>query len=411
MGCKNYLTLIKHVLMNNTCDKLPNQYDLLLIDGNCLIHSVMEVFGKDYDIHDINVFYDRMYRYFYDFIYIKHKPSYNYKVIITFDGVPPKPKQLTQKLRRIKSTNVSTLLIPGTKIMHKIENFITSKFSSDYVLIDSSQVAGEGEQKLMKYLKEYDKTQKNKHILFCSLDSDVLILTKIFYYNLSTTDKITPRNNVTVHLYSQFNYHFILNINKFIDKYHIFKNYLLFMTICFGNDFFPELSEIKKYTKIKFLEDFILSNIKSCTAVTTVTNVSTAYNNDVAFKNNNDVTFNNFSIDFKAEIRKFEIFKDQPSKCSSACNQKTIYKYLSTINWYYNYFLTNSTISCDGYDETSTPCVNCLLNYANTEKLERFVINHDYNKSTKDHLEYVLTDVLKKLDYGEPNDNFFEDKI
>lgn len=127
-------------------------------------------------------------------------PSTDFKpnlVFIAIDGVPPRAKMQQQRYRRFASvwhrqmkksedetgqhhydwdTNAIT---PGTAFMHRLESYITDRLSwmeavlDARVLLSGPNEAGEGEQKIFKFLRE-NNTDNNKDIVY-GLDADLIL--------------------------------------------------------------------------------------------------------------------------------------------------------------------------------------------------------------------------------------------
>lgn len=109
-------------------------------------------------------------------------------IYITFDGIPPIAKLSQQKTRRYKTHFQNKLfnknspwdtcsITPGTKFMnnlnYKLYNYFTDK--TKYIL-SLSDIPGEGEHKLFKYVRDNKDNLKDDNILIYGMDADLFML-------------------------------------------------------------------------------------------------------------------------------------------------------------------------------------------------------------------------------------------
>lgn len=180
----------------------------------------------------------------------------NKRVIICTDGVCPISKQNQQRLRRYKSvmekdkTFDSNSLSTGTKLMDKISKAIHTYIKNVLcktnleIIFSSEKVPGEGEGKLINYIRKYHTTEK---LCIVSLDADlIMLLLTTFHNNLfimrlmpGMDDAYVDINNVKEGLLT------LLTGNKEDElKDNEMKNIILdFVVLCFliGNDFLPTI--------------------------------------------------------------------------------------------------------------------------------------------------------------------------
>ena len=120
-------------------------------------------------------------------------------IYIAFDGVAPVAKLEQQRSRRYKSlyqTNISrsilktdspdpwntTAITPGTLFMNKLNDKVCSNFSNPdlykvkSIIFSGSDLCGEGEHKLFKYIRDYPELHKNKNTIIYGLDADLIML-------------------------------------------------------------------------------------------------------------------------------------------------------------------------------------------------------------------------------------------
>src|SRR5690606_5439549 len=104
----------------------------------------------------------------------------NKRLILCVDGVAPVAKQIQQRQRRYKSKPESAFdpnsLTPGTELMYNLCNYI-SDYIQKYpfeVIFSSSSVPGEGELKLINFIKYYSDNSDSSAIY--GLDADIILL-------------------------------------------------------------------------------------------------------------------------------------------------------------------------------------------------------------------------------------------
>ena len=102
-------------------------------------------------------------------------------VYIAIDGPAPKAKMIQQRSRRHKSvlegkawdTNAIT---PGTNFMNTLNEVLHKEFNQPNIIISDSDIPGEGEHKILQYIKQKkDIFQKQSNCIY-GLDADLIIL-------------------------------------------------------------------------------------------------------------------------------------------------------------------------------------------------------------------------------------------
>jgi len=177
--------------------QVPVDIDNLYIDTNGIIHnSSQTVYFSDKALRSgkkpaLKHFFNVIFGYINDLVYfVKPKKL----VYIAIDGVAPMAKQSQQRQRRYKSSFEkspetmaifdSTSITPGTFLMYKLGKYleieIRKKMMTDpvwsnlQVISSSSNVPGEGEHKIVNYIR----TIQNDDIRHCmyGLDADLFML-------------------------------------------------------------------------------------------------------------------------------------------------------------------------------------------------------------------------------------------
>ena len=169
---KTLITDYQHVIEPVDKQTIHN----LFFDLNCLIHPSCA------SIEDGNE--DEMIR---TIIKDIHKliqltsPKFAY---IAIDGPAPKAKMIQQRSRRLKSvlegkvwdTNAIT---PGTNFMNKLNSELHKEFNHPYIVISDSLEPGEGEHKILQYLKQNKEDFENKNNCIYGLDADLIMLAMV----------------------------------------------------------------------------------------------------------------------------------------------------------------------------------------------------------------------------------------
>lgn len=330
MGVKGFLYMIKTCYVKTLVSNTNTQ--LLLIDGNCILHEAVSDYTHQLDptLKDI-----------LDSIIEKFKKTladhvFN-SVYICLDGVPPLPKQLCQKRRRMGNLYLSSLLLPGTKLMERIERTLVRFFQSDYVNIVSSNTIGEGEQKMIQILKRHPSDS----VTLLSFDSDVVILSllQIEDRQCQTVFVKIPSFNITIDIKKLF--------VKFEEENLIRK--LLWLCVLCGNDFFPRFIQFKDLTT---REVFKLVKVQNITSFT-------------------------------------DLYIEDNCCCN---NMNNAGRYVVLWKWFQQYFSTNDFISTDPYTSDETPCAYCVSQNLNCVRIFSTNCNKD------NHLEYVLSDTQRSFD-------------
>jgi hypothetical protein len=326
MGVRGYLGLILKVFPSTIVNSVNCEY--LIIDGNCVLHEAMQEFSNldKFDNSTAAEYVVKQFELLLKNVKEKH-------IIICFDGIPPKPKQICQQRRRNGDTSFGAILLPNTKLMSTIENLLISKFASSYISFDLSTNRGEGEQKMIKHAK----TISDSTINLMTLDSDVIILSQL-----------SRQKNIFVTIMKGYYPMTIISIDKLVDLFDRKKlsSRLLFFCCLCGNDFFPQFTDYQD-TSAKQLCTLFLTNL----------NLTDFY--------------------FLAE-----------SKCTRKCKMTNVVAYTNLWRWYQQYFTTNKNYACEPYLSTKTPCSFCIIKYLEMSSAPEL----KYDDTTpEEHLKYVLS--------------------
>ena len=182
---KNYPKILKNFEHFN-----GTNIDNLCLDSNSIIYDSISRIINDFDNYSIQEFEDQL----IDIVISKIeeyilfiKPKDN--VYIAFDGVPPFSKMKQQRTRRYRSLIMplekskwnKNKITPGTNFMNllsvKVKKFFLNKekkYNVSNIFVSCSDEPGEGEHKLMKFIR--DNNLLDTTTVVYGLDSDLIML-------------------------------------------------------------------------------------------------------------------------------------------------------------------------------------------------------------------------------------------
>lgn len=201
MGVPSYfLWLVKkfeeRILLPVDSTVLTKSPDNLFLDWNCGIHPAV----KKHNLRTLEQKLDAVLKYLDDIYYLVQPKKLIY---IAMDGVAPRAKMQQQRKRRFKSVQDAkyikilkerhniplseeaewdyNMISPGTIFMDLLSKKITAHISTwnskcKVILSDSNQ-PGEGEHKIMQYIR--DNVAFNDYNIIYGLDSDLIFLSLI----------------------------------------------------------------------------------------------------------------------------------------------------------------------------------------------------------------------------------------
>ena len=168
-------------------------------------------------------------------------------IYIAVDGVAPRAKIQQQRKRRYlaalrkdpDATWDSNCITPGTEFMIELDTFlkgdftkaISQKYPKCTIIISGHEEAGEGEHKMMKYMK----AQKISEATIYGLDADLIMLSLISETKIHLMREINPES-------PEFRY---LDIETLKMSIEINVQDYIFMCFLLGNDFIPNIAFLK----------------------------------------------------------------------------------------------------------------------------------------------------------------------
>ncbi len=295
-----------HMLKN----RLQNQPHTLYFDANCLFHpqcfKILKSFPFESNVNKLEeMMLQRIINYI-DYLIAYVNPSE--LVYIAVDGVAPLAKINQQRKRRYKSieenkmkndiykrhnvpnnTNWSNIVItPGTDFMKKLDKKIQEyvkllnfKNKTLKVVYSSYEERGEGEHKILQYMKNNYKNSNKTHVIY-GLDADLIFLALSSNMNSiyllreqtqfgkkhvkDTKEKSNPITDVEEQLTyvsidnsrQVFNTYFKTRLDK-LDENIDFIDDFVFLCYFLGNDFIPHIPSISiRHDGIEILLDAYL---------------------------------------------------------------------------------------------------------------------------------------------------------
>jgi len=294
--CSNFSDLIIE------SGKLDKKINNLFLDMNCLIHPCVRkvVLNNEHLVIDYNKIqkskkfqtdktlitnlelkiYNEIDLYLDKLIKISNPDKLVYMAI---DGVAPRAKMEQQRIRRFRSIKIKNMehkikkkfncnisehfdtncITPGTIFMYKLnqhlKSYIDKKSKENNIkfILDDCQNIGEGEHKILQYVKYNNIDDIN---CIYGLDADLIMLSLITYSEIYLLREEVHFGKVDLDSFLYFNVHefgeilssnIIDKINNFfedeekleLDKKNIINDYIC---LCFliGNDFLPHLNGI-----------------------------------------------------------------------------------------------------------------------------------------------------------------------
>ncbi len=150
--------------------------DNLFLDLNCLIHPCCAKIKDSNEKEMISLIKQEIYK----LISLTNATF----IYIAIDGPAPKSKMKQQKIRRLKSilenkswdTNSIT---PGTKFMNNLNIELHKEFNSGNIILSDSNQPGEGEHKILQYIKQKKDIFSKQINCIYGLDADLIMLSLI----------------------------------------------------------------------------------------------------------------------------------------------------------------------------------------------------------------------------------------
>ena len=194
------------------------------------------------------------------------------KLVMCIDGVPPQGKQNQQRQRRYRGSvedpenffNPNSFdtcsITPGTKFMDSLSRYIdwyirkrineSQKWSNIEIVFSNEKVPGEGEHKLMNFVRSQCK--EDEFLCINALDADLVMLALASHhrnFRLLREDLYTVGVDYTYIDIDIIRHHLITSILKWdspiyvLDEKRLINDFILLCFLC-GNDFLPNIPSI-----------------------------------------------------------------------------------------------------------------------------------------------------------------------
>jgi len=263
-----------------------NEIDYFLIDTNCLIHPMcFKTLAENQDITNMEKLENKMMNKVLEYItemvdYVKPKKG----VFIAIDGVAPVAKIKQQRSRRFKSVHDRELydkirkkhnkpiptfwnnsaITPGTLFMEKLHYKIIewSKTQKIQIIYSSCNTPSEGEHKLLQFIRQNQKENKDFKYVLYGLDADLIFLAlstnsdKIYLLReanqMNNNDSSEALNYVSIKIMKecivetmqlQYQENLIEPIDVKLDNNKLINDFI-FLCYLLGNDFLPHLPSL-----------------------------------------------------------------------------------------------------------------------------------------------------------------------
>lgn len=215
MGIPSYYRKLANNFKGIYCSR-PEPVEWLLMDYNCLIYQVLRdpslapypgigPMGLQWELE----FIDAICKYTSKIIEMSGAPEE--RVLIAMDGVVPMAKMRQQRMRRFKSvagagapTWDTNAITPGTNFMKTLAAALKKEFPA--AKVSDTEEFGEGEHKLMEFLKSLKAEERRGSVVIYGLDGDLFVLALLnnqlfcpevhFYFLREEVEKVlgqTPR--------------------------------------------------------------------------------------------------------------------------------------------------------------------------------------------------------------------------
>ena len=204
---------------------------------------------------------------------INHQIS---KKIINYDFPNELSEEYPYNYIKYNETKFSFLKLnisPGTKFMKQLIKSIKNHNFPVNIQINDDTVSGEGEYKIINFIKLYQDLFINKKIIIYSPDSDMILLSSILSNDINIIRYDQQQNQdffLSTEIFKLLLTEYIVDSKKAITNQNIVNDIIFIFTI-FGDDFLPKLESIQVnthyekvldiYKKI-YINGFIIDNNK-----------------------------------------------------------------------------------------------------------------------------------------------------
>ena len=274
-------------------------------------------------------------------------------------------------------------LTPGTPFMERIDNFLTEYVKelnnkNIITLYSSFKEEGEGEHKLIQYIKENNKNDK---IIVYGLDADLLFLTLSVDENLNNQIYVMREKqvfqNTEIDYDKEIEYNFvdITELHKIINNINI--PVLDFIILCYviGNDFLPHIKSVD--IKLGGLDKIINAYIE----VNKLLYINNKIDHDVLLSifiklswterwdhipkkrfNNKELNIDDLKIEFKNKSDYYNYYLGT-DKVNQDIIIDMVKQYITGFEWCIEYYTKKCKNWGWGYSYLIAPLITDIVNY------------------------------------------------
>ena len=248
MGIPVYFKTLISQYQDDILVKHPLDIDILCLDLNCLIHPCCRSIMASETPRDESKMIDTIVLSIETILKYTNLTDILY---IAIDGVAPKAKMKQQRERRHKSIYEKKVwdtnsISPGTYFMEKLHHSLREWIQDNntyHILLSDSNEPGEGEHKIIEYLRHTDTSDRTVSIY--GLDADLIMLgivsgvSDIYLLRERTEYNIEDCDNEYIYLHIDKLKEHILKDISVISKVGdtVILNDYIFLCFLLGNDF------------------------------------------------------------------------------------------------------------------------------------------------------------------------------
>jgi 5'-3' exonuclease len=401
------------------------------------------------------------------------------EIFISFDGVAPVAKMEQQRQRRYKSQLIKNIklstgiddknkfdtnqITPGTKFMTDlcvyINKYFNNKTINANIILNLSDIPGEGEHKIYNYIRNNHNKLVNKynnknysHFVY-GLDSDLIMLSLINYDIVNNIYLLreTPHfiQNINKNYLPNSLYFINFNHMKNIITYNIHQDDYVLLGFILGNDFIPHnpcfnirhdgLNIIMKIyketfplfnTNLRFLTSITNNNVKHINwnnlklffinlSKIEKKELETIINNKHVLSKQRHIINKEMSIDDRLNYIpklnfniEYNIFNDSKWKNNyyKSClninynNKAEVYKismnYIDALRWNFNYYTQNNIDYLWSYNYNFSPLISDIIQYIHDfEEFDELKTSYNSDNINNIHFQTQLAYVLPRESY------------
>lgn len=278
MGVKHFYHWYKNNF-SSCIEKKPDQVDMLAIDLNGLFHTCAQRIYKYGNLSNHLLYHSKitllpktnltLYRDICEKIeYLRNSVKPSKKIILCVDGVAGLGKMNQQRQRRFKTGATikdnffdPNSFTPGTKLMDHLTKYIdwyirtmitlNPEWQSLDIIFSNEKVPGEGEHKIMHFLKKY--ANPNEIVCIYGLDADLMMLGVLLPHDHVMIAREPEHGFIEYVNISKFREELFkmmkwnpdyINLNEPVFDKEIAINDFILLSSLVGNDFLPTIPTI-----------------------------------------------------------------------------------------------------------------------------------------------------------------------